>query len=65
MRRTITQHEMDRRLAMAKAKSSITKAMEDHNLTALEWVNVLVESQEWVIAWGLKEEWKESTGPAD
>lgn len=44
MTRIVTDHEMDRRRAMAKAQESLTNAMAEHRLTALEWVNVLNET---------------------
>lgn len=61
MRRTITEHEMDRRRAMAAAQCDLTDAMAKHSLTALEWANVLNESQKRMIAHGLHEEWKDET----
>jgi len=59
MPRTITDHEMDRRKAMAHAQSDITDAMADHSLTAMEWVNVLHECQRRMIGHGLVDEWEE------
>ena len=57
--RTVTQREMDRRLAMASAKIDITKAMENHDLTALEWANVLHECLGRIIQYGLHQEWSD------
>ena len=59
MNRIVTNHEMDRRTAMADAKLEITKAMMNHSLTALEWVNVLHEAMQRMIGHGLKEEWSD------
>lgn len=56
MPRTISPHEMDRRLKMAQAKFAITDAMGKHSLTAMEWVNVLHEVMQRMIGHGLKEE---------
>ncbi len=61
MPRTITDHEMKRRQAMAAAKAAITDAMSGHELTALEWVNVLAESMQRMIGHGLIEEWNDET----
>ena len=57
MNRIVTNHEMDRRTAMVKAKQDITAAMSGHSLTALEWVNVLHEAMQRMIGHGLKQEW--------
>lgn len=57
MPRTITDHEMKRRQAMAAAKAAITNAMSEHQLTAMEWVNVLSEAMQRMIGHGLVEEW--------
>ena len=59
MTRIVTDHEMDRRKAMAKAQESLTNAMTEHGLTALEWVNVLNETTRRMVAHGLTEEWKD------
>lgn len=61
MNRVVTDHEMSRRLAMAKAKEDVTKSMSGHNLTALEWVNVLHEAMQRMIGHGLKEEWTDDS----
>lgn len=58
--RTVTDHEMDRRLLMARAKEKLTFAMSDcEELTALEWLNVLHEMSARMIAIGLKDEWND------
>jgi hypothetical protein len=59
MSRTISNHEILRRGAMCKAKLDILKAMEQTQLTAMEWANVLNEIQQRMIAIGLKEDWEE------
>ena len=59
MPRTITDSEMKRRQAMAAAKVAITAAMSGHELTAIEWVNVLSETMQRMICHGLVEEWTE------
>lgn len=59
MPRTITENEIQRRQAMARAKSAITETMCNHSLTAMEWVNVLNESMQRMILHGLAEDWKE------
>lgn len=59
MPRTITDHEMKRRQAMAAAKAAITDAISVHELTAMEWVNVLSEAMQRMISHGLVEEWHE------
>ena len=61
MSRTITKHEMERRGAMCKAKIDILQAMEKTQLTSMEWVNVLNEIQQRMIAIGLKEDWEEES----
>lgn len=61
MTRRVTEHEMDRRKAMAKAQESLTNAMAEHSLTAMEWVNVLNETTRRMVAHGLTEEWKDKT----
>lgn len=58
MTRIVTDHEMDRRKAMAKAQESLTNAMAAHSLTALEWVNVLNETTRRMVAHGLVDEWR-------
>ena len=58
MTRIVTEHEMDRRKAMAKAQESITNAMAEHRLTALEWVNVLNETTRRMVEHGLDDEWR-------
>lgn len=62
MPRTISPHEMDRRLQMAQAKITITDAMGKHSLTAMEWVNVLHEAMQRMIGHGLREEWEDEKG---
>ena len=57
MSRKITNEEMDRRRAMVAAKCDITDAMAKHQLTAMEWVNVLHEAAQRMIQHGLAEEW--------
>lgn len=59
MTKTISNHEMARRQAMAKAKSDLTDAMSQHELTAMEWLNVLNEMAQRMVEYGLQEEWKE------
>lgn len=44
---------------MASAKCDITDAMAGHELTAMEWVNVLHEASHRMIQLGLSVEWKE------
>ena len=44
---------------MAAAKVAITDAMSGHELTAMEWVNVLAEAMQRMIGHGLVEEWTE------
>ena len=58
MRRIVTDHEMDRRKAMARAHESLTNAMAEHRLTALEWVNVLNETTRRMVSHGLDNEWR-------
>lgn len=58
MTRSVTDHEMDRRKVMAKAQESLTNAMSEHRLTALEWVNVLNETTRRMVAHGLDDEWR-------
>jgi len=60
MTRIVTDHEMDRRRAMAKAQESLTNAMAEHSLTAMEWANVLNETTRRMVAHGLTKEWKEN-----
>jgi hypothetical protein len=60
MPRIITENEIQRRQAMARAKSAITETMCNHSLTALEWVNVLNESMQRMIQHGLAEEWNDN-----
>ena len=59
MPRTVTDNEMKRRQQMAAAKVSITDAMSGHELTAMEWVQVLSEVMQRMISHGLVEEWNE------
>ena len=56
-RNVITNDEMERRAEMARAQASITHAMAEHRLTALEWANVLNECARRMIGHGLCEEW--------
>lgn len=66
MGRTITNHEMDRRIACADAKYKLTEAMETcPELTPLEWLYVLSELAMRVQSHGLKEEWAESDATKD
>ncbi len=58
-RRTITEHEMSRRRAMAAAQSRLTEAMQPETLTVIEWLCVLQELQARVLAEGLAEERKQ------
>lgn len=60
-RRIISEHEMDRRRAMAAAKVDVTDAMAKHVLTAMEWVNVLHEAAQRMICHGLKSEWNDES----
>lgn len=55
----VTAHEMDRRMKMVAAKCDLTDAMAKHELTAMEWVNVLQECMQRMILHGLKEQWEE------
>lgn len=55
--RSITEHEMSRRQKMAAAKCDLTDAMAKHELTAMEWVNVLNEMLSRMVLHGLVEEW--------
>ena len=57
MVREVTDQEMERRLAMAKAQSDITEAMAVHSLTALEWAWVLNECQRRLLSHGLVYDW--------
>lgn len=59
----ISQEQMDRRLAMAEAKMSVAEAMSGHELTAMEWVNVLSEAMQRIIGHGLTEEWTDLDTP--
>lgn len=60
MGRTVTEHEMDRRRAMAEAQSKITNAMSNSpNITPLEWCHVLNQVQQRMIAIGLREEFED------
>ena len=59
MNRKITEHEMDRRREMCLARMGILTAMESHELTVMEWVNVLNQIQQRLIVIGLKEDWEE------
>jgi len=61
MTRTITNYEMQRRKEMAHVKLAITDAMAEHELTAMEWVNVLNEVMQRMICHGLSAEWSEET----
>ena len=62
-RRTVTDYELSRRVAMADAKGVILKAMSESNdtreLTSLEWCWVLVDLQTFIIGERLKGEWEE------
>lgn len=55
--RTVTQYEMDRRLEMAKARQHLMSFMSAHSLTPMEWVNVLNEMTQRMIAYGLRDDW--------
>jgi len=57
--RTISNHQIERRQAMAKAQFDITTAMLGHSLTAMEWAAVLNECQKRMIGYGLRDEWSE------
>ena len=59
-RYVISGAEMERRLAMAKAKEMLTTAMAHHSLTAQEWLQVLQEIQTRMIAISLREDWDEN-----
>ena len=59
MTQTISNNEMQRRQAMARAKIDLTDAMSQHELTALEWLNVLNEMAQRMVLHGLREEWNE------
>ena len=59
MTQTISNHEMQQRQAMARAKSDMTEVMSKHELTALEWLNVLNEMAQRMVLHGLREEWNE------
>lgn len=59
--RTITEHEMSRRKLMAAAKCDLTDAMARHELTAMEWVNVLNEMLSRMVVHGLTEEWTDES----
>ncbi len=54
-----SEHQMNRRNAMAGAQLDLTRAMSGHSLTAMEWVSVLSESMRRMIGYGLKDEWDE------
>jgi len=58
--RLITQHQIDRRKAMARASSDVLGEMAKHSLTPLEWAWVLSELQQRMVKYGLAEDWKES-----
>ena len=60
MTQTISNNEMQRRQAMARAKIDLTDAMSQHELTALEWLNVLNEMAKQMVWHGLREEWNET-----
>lgn len=57
VRRHATEYEMSRREKMAAAKCDLTDAMAQHELTAMEWVNVLNEMLSRMVEYGLAEEW--------
>lgn len=63
--RVVSKNEMERRKAMARAKERLTNAMiggdPGGGLTAMEWVNVLHEMAERMIAMGLHEEWSDES----
>lgn len=44
---------------MANAKSDLTDAMAKHELTAMEWADVLNELARRMLAYGLREEWND------
>lgn len=58
----ISEHEMDRRRLMAKAQARITDTMgqfsAESELTAAEWINVMLECQRRMVSIALKEEWE-------
>ena len=56
---SVSEHRMKRMQSMSSAKMSLTDAMSQHQLTAMEWVQVLAEMQQRMIGHGLKEEWAE------
>jgi hypothetical protein len=62
MSRTVTEHEMKRRTAMAKAQAHLCDAFsvitEQEPLTAVEWIQVLLTAQQRMLAIALKEEWE-------
>ena len=47
---------LERRRRMIEAKIELTKSMQGHELTALEWVNVLHEMMARIIGHGLRNE---------
>lgn len=55
-----TTHEMQRRAAMVRAKCDLTDAMTGHDLTPMEWLNVLHEMMSMIVVHGLKDEWEEA-----
>jgi len=57
-RRKVSDYEMQRRTAFHKASGAILIAMENHELTPLEWVSVLQSIQRSIVDAGLKEEWE-------
>tara|TARA_R110000803_G_scaffold75124_2_gene139409 strand:- start:567 stop:749 length:183 start_codon:yes stop_codon:yes gene_type:complete len=57
MSRTITQHETDRRLAIAEAKMTLTEACSRHGLTSIEWLQVFHEMSKRMLSLTLKEDW--------
>lgn len=59
----ITEYEMDRRKAIIHARSDLTDQMVKHDLTALEWIEVLAEMQKRMISIGLRDEWKPEGEP--
>ena len=61
MTRLVTDHEMNRRRAMAKAQESLINAMAEHRLTPLEWCRVLNNAFQRVIVEGLEHELKDGT----
>lgn len=55
--RTITGYELERRGQIAAAKQQLWTAMEEVELTPLEWVMALSEMLDRVTHLGLKDEW--------